>query len=265
LRCHYCGHDERVPVQCPSCGNQDLLPVGQGTQRIEATLAERFPAARIARVDRDTTRNKDAFDQLRERVTHDELDILVGTQMLAKGHDFPRLTLVAVLGIDAALFAPDFRAEERLFSLMLQVIGRAGRADLPGEALIQTTLPTHPFFAELLSQDYAAFADRQLRVREQSGFPPYSHQAVLRAEGNDEHPVFEFLRAAAGAARAMDLPVIVHDPVPAWIARLAGRWRGQVLIQSEARGPLQALLRDWTPSLTSTRVRWSIDVDPNEL
>lgn len=265
LRCHYCGHDERVPTQCPSCGNQDLLPVGQGTQRIEAALAERFPAARIARVDRDTTRNKDAFDQLRERVTHDELDILVGTQMLAKGHDFPRLTLVAVLGIDAALFAPDFRAEERLFSLMLQVIGRAGRADLPGEALIQTTLPTHPFFTELMSQDYAAFADRQLRVREQSGFPPYSHQALLRAEGNDEHPVFEFLREAAGAARAMQLPVIVHDPVPAWIARLAGRWRGQVLMQSEARSPLQALLRDWTRGLTSTRVRWSIDVDPNEL
>lgn len=265
LRCHYCGHEERVPEACPSCGNQDLLPVGQGTQRVEAALGTRFPDARIARVDRDSTRGKDAFEQLREQVAQHELDILVGTQMLAKGHDFPRLTLVVVLGIDAALFAPDFRAEERLFSLMLQVVGRAGRATLPGEAILQTTMPTHPFFAELLSQDYAAFADRQLRVRAQSGFPPFTHQALLRAEGLDEQPVFDFLESAARAARALDAPVTVHDPVPAWIARLAGRWRGQVLLQADARAPLQALLRDWLPGLASNRVRWSVDVDPYEL
>ncbi len=265
LRCHYCGHEERVPEACPSCGNQDMLPVGQGTQRVEAALAARFPGARIARVDRDSTRGKDAFDQLREQVAQHELDVLVGTQMLAKGHDFPRLTLVVVLGIDAALFAPDFRAEERLFSLMLQVVGRAGRAALPGEAILQTTMPEHPFFAELLSQDYAAFADRQLRVRAQSAFPPYTHQALLRADGLDEQPVFDFLESAARAARAIGAPVTVHDPVPAWIARLAGRWRGQVLLQADARAPLQALLRDWLPGLASNRVRWSVDVDPYEL
>ncbi|MBI1394602.1 MAG: primosomal protein N' [Betaproteobacteria bacterium] len=264
LKCHYCGHEEQVPAHCPDCGNQALLPIGQGTQRIETVLAERFPGARIARVDRDSTRRKGSFARLRDRIQDREIDLLVGTQMLAKGHDFPRVTLVGILGADAALFAPDFRAEERLFSLLLQVAGRAGRADLPGTVIIQTTLPEHPFYRTLLSQDYPAFAVQQLELRRQMSFPPFSHQAVLRADATDEHAVFDFLGDAAAAARRLSNEVTVYDPTPAWIARLAGKWRGQLLLQSVSRRTLHALLRHWLPGLESNRVRWAIDVDPQE-
>ena len=262
LRCHYCGHEEAIARHCPSCGNQDLLPVGAGTQRLEAALAARLPGARIARVDRDSTRQKDAFNRLRGDVEENRLDILVGTQMLAKGHDFPRLTLVGVVDADAALLAADFRAEERLFALLLQVSGRAGRAGLPGEVLIQTRMPDHPLYAALVKQDYAAFAEQQLAVRERMSFPPFSHQVLLRAEAGDQSAVFEFLDSAAALARQLSQGVSVYDPVPAWMAKLAGKWRGQLLIQSAERAPLHRLLRSWIPQLQSRRVRWSLDVDP---
>jgi primosomal protein N' (replication factor Y) len=247
---------------CPGCGNQDLLPLGQGTQRLEVTLAARFPGARIARVDRDTTRGKGAFARLREQVEAREIDLLVGTQMLAKGHDFPRLTLVGVLDADAALFAADFRAEERLFALLLQVAGRAGRGALPGAVLIQTALPGHPLYASLLAQDFDHFAAAQLEQRRALGFPPWTHQAVLRAEAVEREPVFDFLEGAARSARPLAGAVTVYDPVPSPMARLAGRWRGQVLLQSAQRSDLQRLLQHWLPGLHSSRVRWSIDVDP---
>jgi primosomal protein N' (replication factor Y) len=262
LRCHHCGHEQRIVAACPGCGNQDLLPLGQGTQRLEVTLTARFPGARIARVDRDTTRGKGAFDRLRQQVEAREIDLLVGTQMLAKGHDFPRLTLVGVLDTDAALFAADFRAEERLFALLLQVAGRAGRGALPGSVLIQTALPGHPLFAALLAQDFEHFAASQLEQRRALGFPPWTHQAVLRAEAVEREPVFDFLEAAARSARPLAGLVTVYDPVPSPMARLAGRWRGQVLLQSAQRPDLQRLLQHWLPGLHSRRVRWSIDVDP---
>ncbi|MBL8534535.1 MAG: primosomal protein N' [Betaproteobacteria bacterium] len=262
LRCHYCGHEEAIARHCPSCGNQDLLPVGAGTQRLEAALAVRLPGARIARVDRDSTRQKDAFNRLRDDVEENRLDILVGTQMLAKGHDFPRLTLVGVVDADAALLAADFRAEERLFALLLQVSGRAGRAGLAGEVLVQTRMPDHPLYAALVKQDYAAFAEQQLVVRERMSFPPFSHQVLLRAEAGDESAVFEFLDSAAALARQLAPGVSVYDPVPAWMAKLAGKWRGQLLVQSAERAPLHRLLRSWIPQLQSRRVRWSVDVDP---
>jgi primosomal protein N' (replication factor Y) len=262
LQCHYCGHEERVPVACPACGNQDLRALGEGTQRIEGLLGTLFPDARVARVDRDSTRRRHAFRDLRQRIADHDVDIIVGTQMLAKGHDFPRLTLVGVLGADAALHAADFRAEERLFSLLLQVAGRAGRGALPGRVLIQTAFPTHPLYRAVASQDYDAFARAQLQLREETGFPPFLHQALLRAEATDEHAVRDFLVAAAAMAGAPPQGVTLYDPVPALVPRIAGKWRGQLLIQAVGRSPLHGFLEQWLPRLPAGRVRWSIDVDP---
>jgi primosomal protein N' (replication factor Y) len=165
LRCHHCGHEERLPQACPDCGNQDLRALGQGTQRLEQALAAHFPAARILRIDRDTTRRKHAWAEMRDDIHADRADILVGTQMLAKGHDFPKLTLVAVVDPDPSLYSADFRAGERLYQQLMQVAGRAGRANLAGEVLVQTRFPGHPVFEALLRQDYAAFATELLAER----------------------------------------------------------------------------------------------------
>lgn len=262
LRCHYCGHEEAIARACPTCGNQDLRALGAGTQRVEQALAQLLPGARIARIDRDSTRGKHAFRDLRERIEAHELDVLVGTQMLAKGHDFPRLTLVGVLGADNGLLAADFRAEERLFALLLQVAGRAGRGEQPGHVLIQTEFPTHPLFRALVAQDFDAFAELQLETRRTTAFPPFLHQALLRAEATEEHQVFEFLAEAVRLAQPLPGGVTLYDPVAASMPRVAGKWRGQLLVQSEARGPLHAFLDAWLPRLVSRRVRTSIDVDP---
>jgi primosomal protein N' (replication factor Y) len=265
LRCHLCGHHEAVPRVCPACGSQDLRALGEGTQRLEQALAARLPAARVARIDRDATRRRGAFRALRERIDANQLDVLVGTQMLAKGHDFPNLTLVCVLGADLGLMAADFRAEERLFALLLQVAGRAGRGDRPGQVLVQTAFPGHPLFAALQAQDYDGFARGQLSVRQASGFPPFLYQALLRAEAAEEHAVFDFLREAARCTGPLPEEIVVYDPVPANPARVAGRWRGQLLLQSTARPPLHRLLDAWLPRLPEQRVHWSIDVDPLEV
>lgn len=266
LDCHYCGHVERIPSACPVCGNQDLLALGQGTQRIEQAIAARFPAARIARIDRDSTRGRDAFQSVRRKVTSQAIDILVGTQMLAKGHDFPRLTLVGVVGADQGLLAADFRAEERLFSLLLQVVGRAGRGENPGRALVQTAFPEHPIFAALKTQDFDAFVLAQLTLREQAGFPPFLHQVLIRAEATVEREAKQFLLDAARVGQSLaSEEVIVFDPVPATLARVAGKWRFNLLVQSASRTALHAYLDAWLPQLNSTRVRWSVDVDPLEL
>jgi primosomal protein N' (replication factor Y) len=268
LRCHYCSHETAVTQACPHCGNQDLHGLGQGTQRVEETLSTRFPGARILRVDSDSTRRRHSFARMREQIRDEEIDIVVGTQMLAKGHDFPKLTLVAVLGADYGLFSSDFRAAERLFQQLVQVAGRAGRAQLPGEVLIQTRFPTHPLYQALERHDFDAFAQEILAERKRFGFPPFVYQAVLRAEGVKESAVTDFLARAAREAAALARAVTVYEPVPALMPRLAGRHRAQLLIQSSSRGALQQFLAAWHPRLgrgRTTAVRWVLDVDPAEL
>lgn len=268
LACHYCGHQRRIPATCPTCGNQDLTPVGQGTQRVESFLESHFPGARVLRVDRDSTGRRRAWESMRASISEQRVDILVGTQMLAKGHDFPRLTMVGVLNSDAALFSTDFRASERLFSQLMQVAGRAGRRALPGEVLIQTEFPDHPLYQAVVAQDYDGHAHTLLAERRAAGFPPFSHQALLRAEAAKMEAALDFLKRAATLARRMDSQVLVYDPVPAPKARLAGVERGQLLVQSPARSRLQAFLDSWYQhlgALAGRRIRWSLDVDPVDL
>ena len=269
LRCHHCGFETRVPKACPTCGNQDIQPFGRGTQRLEAALAERFPQARILRVDRDSAKSRKQWEALVERIASGEADILVGTQMLAKGHDFPRLTLVGVLGADSALFAADWRAPERLFAQLMQVAGRAGRAHLPGEVLIQTQFPEHPLYAVLVRHDYRAFAVAQLEERKQAGFPPYTYQAMLRAEAPKMADALAFLglaRAWPSAEKHVD--VMLYDPVPMRLARRANFERGQLLIESPSRKALQSFLGEWLGALEAmkvpSRLRWHLEVDPLE-
>lgn len=257
-----------MPRGCPSCGNQDLRGLGQGTQRLEQALSERFPDARVLRIDRDSTRRKHAWTTMRADIHADRADILVGTQMLAKGHDFPKLTLVAIVNPDNALYSTDFRAVEKLFQQLMQVAGRAGRAELPGEVLVQTRFPAHPVYQALLRQDYASFAEELLDERRRAGFPPFIFQAVLRAEAPDQAPVMDFLGRAARLGEALESKVTLYDPVPAPMSRVAGRHRAQLLAQAASRGALQAFLSSWLAGilqLKANRVRWSLDVDPVEL
>ena len=273
LRCHHCGYQVRVPHACPSCGNADLHPVGSGTQRVESVLQERFPDARILRVDRDSTRNKRAWQAMREQIHANEVDILVGTQMLAKGHDFPALTLVGVLNPDSALYSSDFRAAEKLFAQLVQVAGRAGRADKPGEVLIQTAFPEHPLFRALQTHDFEGWAASQLAERQMAGFPPFVYQAMLRAEGKQENEVYHYLNEARTAAvtlsRSLEIPgqVEIFGVVPAAMPRRANHIRAQLLIQSTTRKGLQQFLRAWQPlldALTAQKLRCSLDIDPLE-
>jgi primosomal protein N' (replication factor Y) len=269
LRCHHCGCEHRVPKACPTCGNQDIHPFGRGTQRLEGWLQEQFPEARVLRVDRDSVKSRKQWEVMLERIHGGEADILVGTQMLAKGHDFPKLTLVGALGADAALFAADWRAPERLFAQLMQVAGRAGRAELKGEVLVQTQYPDHPLFAALVAHDYPGFAAAQLKEREQAGFPPYAFQAMLRAEAPAMADAIAFLKTAA------ELPVIaehdkvfIYDPVPMKMARLANLERGQLLAESHSRPALQAFLPRWREAIEGlkapSKLRWHIEVDPLE-
>lgn len=267
LRCHHCGHDSAVPTACPDCGDADLAPVGQGTQRIEAALAKQFPKARILRVDRDTTRRKQAWQDMRSRIRERTVDILVGTQILAKGHDFPHLNLVGVVNADGMLYSNDFRAAERLYALLTQVAGRAGRGDQQGEVLVQTEFAGHPLYAALRDQDFDAYARSLLAERKQAGFPPYVHQALLRAEARSVDVALQFLAQAARSARRLKPAVTVYDPVPANMMRKSGRERAQLLVQSPSRSDLRAFLNAWRPHLAdaaSTAARWSLDVDPAE-
>jgi len=268
LLCHYCGHEEPVVRACPSCGNQDLTAAGHGTQRIEHAVSQLFPQARVLRIDRDSTRKRLAFEQMRQQVHDNEVDILIGTQMLAKGHDFPRLTLVGVVNADASLYSTDFRAAEKLFALLTQVAGRAGRGDAPGEVLIQTDFPGHPVYQAVQRQDYAAFARLALEERHEAGFPPHAHQVLLRAEALQRETVDRFLVRAARAGRELGFRVEVYEPVPATVARVAGRERGHLLVQSRSRDQLQRFIDAWEPYLSgpgTNQVRWALDVDPLDL
>jgi len=268
LRCHHCGHEQRMPMQCPSCGNADLHPTGHGTQRLEEVIALRLPDARILRVDRDSMRRKHAIKEMTAQVHANEVDILVGTQMLAKGHDFPNLTLVGVIDTDSALFSPDFRAAERLFAQLMQVAGRAGRAEKPGVVLIQTNFPDHPLFHALQRHDFAEFATALLEERRAAHFPPYCHEALLRAEATDYAPVRAFMSRAQAQARDFSENVMVYDPVRPQMERLKGMEREHLLIQADSRKALQQFLQAWVPLLrelpAGSKVRWSVDVDPSE-
>ena len=265
LRCHHCGLTEGIPRACPECGNPDLQAFGRGTQRIEITLAEKFPHARILRVDSDAARARSGLEDLLERATR--ADILVGTQILAKGHHFERLTLAGVLNADSGLFSSDYRAGERTFAQLQQVAGRAGRASLPGEVLIQTRYPEHPLYQSLVRHDYAGFAKSVLAERREAGFPPFVFEAALRAESTDELRAQRFLRSAIDRSPQRSASITVFDPVPMSLARLAGVERAQVLVQSRSRPRLQAFLAEWSDALyrmPSHGVRWHLDVDPIE-
>ena len=265
LRCHHCGLTEGIPRACPECGNPDLQAFGRGTQRIEITLAEKFPRARILRVDSDAVRTRNKLEDLLERAAH--ADILVGTQILAKGHHFERLTLAGVLNADSGLFSSDYRAGERTFAQLQQVAGRAGRANLPGEVLIQTRYPEHPLYQALVRNDYAGFARSMLAERREAGFPPFVFEAALRAESTDELRAQRFLRSAIDQSPRRSASIAVFDPVPMALARLAGVERAQVLVQSRSRPRLQTFLAEWSDALyrmPSHGVRWHLDVDPIE-
>ena len=268
LRCHHCGHEQKIPNQCPSCGDADLHPTGHGTQRLEQTLAQLLPTARIARVDRDSTSRKDALVEILDKVHNQEIDILVGTQMLAKGHDFPNLTLVGVIDTDSALHSPDFRANERLFAQLMQVAGRAGRADKAGQVIIQTQFPEHVLFNALRTQDYVTYANTMLQEREQVQFPPYVFTALLRAEANDFLLVQQFLQHAFELARSLSDKVLVYDPVRPQMERLKGMERAHVLMQASSRPALQYLLKNLVGQLRgkaiAAKVRWAVDVNPLE-
>ncbi|MBL8446071.1 MAG: primosomal protein N' [Zoogloeaceae bacterium] len=270
LRCHHCGLDQEIPRACPDCGNQDLQPFGRGTQRLEARLAELFPQARILRVDRDAVRTRAHWGEVLAAIEAREVDILVGTQMLAKGHDFPSLTLVAVVGADASLFSADFRASERLLQQLMQVGGRAGRGQRPGEVWIQTAYPEHPLYAHLARHDYPGYMAEILAERRQARFPPFSFQAMLRADAPLLETAMDFLgQAAALAAREPIAPVRLFDPVPMRLTRLARRERAQLLVEAPERPALQAFLTRWVADLYAQRphraLRWHIDVDPLEV
>ncbi|MEJ5999660.1 primosomal protein N' [Paucibacter soli] len=273
LRCHHCGFGERVPRACPDCGNQDIAPLGQGTERLEEQLAAALPEARVARIDADSTRLKGALEARLSAVHAGEVDILVGTQMITKGHDFRRITLVAAVNPDAALFSSDFRAPERLFALLMQAAGRAGRdaeQAARSEMWLQTWHPQHALYQALLRHDFEAFAKSQLAERASAGLPPYSHLALLRAEARTVEAAQGFLEAAARHAGTLPdaQTVLVYPPVPMSVARVANVERLQMLVESPTRGALQRLLWQWMPELHALKrehkglLRWAVDVDP---
>ena len=269
LRCHHCSLELRVPVSCPTCGNVDLQPLGRGTQRVEEHLQAIFPDARVLRIDADSTRRKGSAQEAFEAVHRGEVDILLGTQMVAKGHDFQRLTLVGVINPDTALFSQDYRAGERLFAQLMQVAGRAGRA--AGEAgsisevLVQTRYPQHPLYRALMSHDYAGFAASTVEERRVAGLPPFVFQALLRAEAKTLEAALEFLNAARELMPYEG--IVMNDPVPMTITRVAGMERAQLLIESSSRAHLQNFLKPWMQTLRAqkSRLRWSLEVDPVDI
>ncbi|HKB54727.1 MAG TPA: primosomal protein N' [Ramlibacter sp.] len=279
LRCHHCGFTERVPRHCPACGNADIAPLGRGTERLEEHLGQLLAGvkrpdgepARVARMDADTVRLKGALERQLAQVHAGAVDVLVGTQMVTKGHDFRRITLVAALQADSALFSSDFRAPERLFSLLMQAGGRAGRDAAhaaTSEMWVQTWHPAHPLFAALQRHDYPAFAAQQLKERQQAGMPPFGFQALVRAEARTQEAARAFLQSAGTAAQSLARAggVTVYSPVPMSVQRVANVERAQMLLESSSRAALQRFLGEWRPLLQATRekglIRWAIDVDP---
>jgi primosomal protein N' (replication factor Y) len=275
LVCHHCGSVSRWPESCPTCGEHELVCLGQGTENIHEAIEGMVPGAMIERIDRDTTRRKGELEERLQRVHSGKADILVGTQMLSKGHDFPNLTLVGILDSDPLLYSSDFRASERLFQLITQVSGRAGRSDKQGTVLLQTRFPESPWMQAIASHDYRAFADMALEERKAADFPPYSYIALLRAEATTRNLALQFLErmheqakvlASDGAYRQN---VKISDPVPSAMEKRAGRYRAQLLVQASKRGPLHSFLASWMEVIENDsmarKIRWSLDVDPADL
>jgi primosomal protein N' (replication factor Y) len=265
LICHHCGYAQASPQQCPQCGTQALTPQGHGTERLEEALRARYPDIPVLRVDRESTRRRDAFEKLLDQLADGKPAIVVGTQMLAKGHDLPNLTTVAIVGVDEGLHSVDFHAGEKLAQLIVQVAGRAGRADKPGEVWLQTHEPGHPLLLTLLRGGYPAAAAQQLGERRASGLPPFAHMALLRAESSHRAALDGFLEAALAALPASEA-VQVNGPLPAPMPLRAGRHRAQLLLESAQRAPLRHALATWWPQLYELphprSLRWSLDVDP---
>ena len=270
LRCHHCSYEIRIPKSCPTCGNVDLQPLGRGTQKVEEYLQQLFPTARIKRIDADSTRLKGSAQEAFDTVHRGEVDILIGTQMVAKGHDFKNLTLVGVVNPDTALFSQDYRAGERLFAQLMQVSGRAGRAapkqgGNPSVVLVQTRYHQHPLYQALKRHDYPRFAQDALQERQQAGLPPFMYQALLRAEASELAKAVEFLAAAA----ALPVPeqIVMHSPIPMTLMKMANAERAQLLIESVSRPALQSFLKSWLLQIKEqkSRVKWSIEVDPVDI
>jgi primosomal protein N' (replication factor Y) (superfamily II helicase) len=270
LRCHHCSLEQRIPRSCPTCGNIDVQPLGRGTQRIEEGLQTLFPQARVARIDADSTRLKGSAQAAFDAVHRGEVDILIGTQMVAKGHDFRNLTLVGVLNPDTALFSQDYRAGERLFAQLMQVAGRAGRTGQKenghaSEVMIQTRYPQHPLYASVMAHDYDRFAGKLLEERQQATLPPFMYQALLRAEAKELQTALGFLQEAAAS---VDHPgITVNEPIPMTMTRVANVDRAQLLVESPSRPALQAFLKDWIAALRlmKARAKWTLEVDPVDI
>lgn len=270
LRCHHCGLEQRIPRACPTCGNIDLQPLGRGTQRLEEGLKLIFPEARVFRIDADSTRLKGSAEAAFDTVHRGEVDILIGTQMVAKGHDFKNLTLVAALNPDSALFSQDFRASERLFAQLMQVAGRAGRAAQKdggnaSEVLIQTRYPDHPLYHALMAHNYQGFADDLLAERQQAAMPPFIYQALLRAEAKELETAILFLKDAANCTPHHG--ITINDPIPMTMTRVHNVDRAQLLIESTSRPALQAFLKEWIADLRAmkSRVKWGVEIDPVDI
>ena len=271
LVCHHCGSRYEVPERCPVCGNAEILPVGTGTQRIEEAIEALWPQARVLRIDRDSVRSKSAAESAFESVHEGGVDIVVGTQMIAKGHDFKRVSLVVVLNADAQLMSPDVRAEERLYATLMQVAGRAGRAERAGRVMIQTRYPNHPVYADMKTQNYEQFAERLLQEREDAVSPPFCRQALLTAQAKTLDRALGFLRRAKIKAEALAASdVFIYEPVPMPLMRLKDRERGQLLVESGSRARLHAFLVAWSAAMSAADPRdagtdWTIEVDPADI
>ena len=271
LCCHHCGTDMALVTECERCASHELKPLGEGTERVEVSLKKYFPDARVARVDRDSTRRKGSLENILKKMQQGEVDIVVGTQMLSKGHDFPNVTLVGILNADQGLYSLDFRAPEYTFQQVMQVSGRAGRAHKPGQVLVQTYHPDHQLFNALIHHDYLLFARGALEERKATGFPPFTFLALLRVETPQKNQAMDFAHQAVRLAHrcSQSAGLQITEPMPAPMERRAGRYRVQVLLQSKDRKIMHQLLTQWLPMLEASkqarRVRWSLDRDPIDL
>jgi len=269
LYCHHCEHKSALPETCPACQSDSMIMIGQGTQRVAETLKKHFPGARILRIDRDSTRRKNSMQEMLNEIQTGEVDILVGTQMVAKGHHFPNVTLVGILDADHGLYSADYRASERIGQIIMQVSGRAGREDKPGRVIIQTHFPDHPLLKRLQAHDYRGFTRLLLKERQETNLPPYSYQVMIRAEANQQTTVKDFLNQAREQLSRLDPDIDAFGPFIPPIEKRASRYRMQLLLQSNNRKKLAKLVQDCLPEIEilpqSKRVRWSVDVDPQDM
>ena len=268
LICHHCDSQQYIPTTCPDCLQTSLLQYGHGTERIEQALGEKFPETDIIRIDRDSTRLKGSFEKMLEKIQNGQQQILIGTQMLAKGHHFPNVTLSVIVDADAGLYGTDFRATERMAQLILQVAGRSGRAEKPGTVILQTHNPEHPLLIKLLNEQYQVFIEELIAERKIALLPPFAHLSLIRCESTNEKLALEFLEAAKSCLPKPD-QIKLLGPIPAPIEKIAGKFRAQLLIQSTQRQPLQRWLPDFIEQADqlklARKVRWSVDVDPLDL